>query len=224
MNYTESKEILRLFYDINKLNHRFEEDNLYLETAFNEINKIWLENLSQIKTVNYIMIAEAPLWGKDKQYIYNPETNNSQFFYRSDLEVILNKKIPNKIDFIQVCNEIGLLVMDISPFALNSNDTKINYGRNYCYSKKLRKPQYRDLVRHTIPTFFEEKIKIIQPKKSPDIKTFFRYKRVKNTFEDIISTVLIDYDIIKNQKDIGDISQIGGGIDKIILGEIIKVS
>ncbi len=26
------------------------------------------------------MIAEAPLWGKDKSYIYNPETKNTQFF------------------------------------------------------------------------------------------------------------------------------------------------
>jgi len=73
----------------------------------------WLS--SQIESVNYLMLAEAPLWGETKKYIYNPDINNSQFFYRSDLEDILNKHIADKKEFIQVCNEIGLLIVDISP-------------------------------------------------------------------------------------------------------------
>src|SRR5690606_24041677 len=99
-------------------------------TAFHEINTIWFRNLEQIRKVNYLMLAEAPLWGECKKYIYNPEINHSQFFYRSDLEDVLNEPIPDKRAFINACNEIGLLVMDISPFALNAKNTRINYRRS----------------------------------------------------------------------------------------------
>ncbi len=215
MNYVENKIFLKTFYDQNGLSDKFAKDSIYLETAFSNIYKIWLNNLNQIKVVNYLMIAEAPLWGKAKKYIYNPEINNSQFFYRSDLGDILNRHIPDKKEFIKVCNEIGLLVVDISPFPLNPYDTAINY-------RSLTTAQYRKLVSLTVPTFFEKKIKAIAEKKSANIKTFFRYARVKKNFEDLISKVLIDNKIIKTLNDIGDISQNGGGIDKAKLGQIIR--
>lgn len=215
MHYSENKIFLKSFYDQNGFSSKFDKDSIYLEKAFTDISNIWLNNLNQIKAVNYLMIAEAPLWGKSKKYIYNPEVNNSQFFYRSDLGDILNKHIADKKDFIKTCNEIGLLVVDISPFPLNPSDTAINY-------RSLTTTQYRQLVSLTIPTFFERKIKSIAEKKSGNIKTFFRYARVKRNFEDLISKVLIDYKIIKARNDIDDISQNGGGIDKIKLGRIIK--
>lgn len=215
MNYAENKIFLKTFYDQNGLSDKFAKDSIYLEKAFNDIYKIWLNNLNQIRVVNYLMIAEAPLWGKTKKYIYNPEINNSQFFYRSDLGDILNKHIPDKKDFIKACNEIGLLVVDISPFPLNPNDTAITY-------RSLTTTQYRKLVSLTVPAFFEKKIKEIAEKKSANIKTFFRYARVKKNFEDLISKVLIDNKIIKTLNDISDISQNGGGIDKAKLGQIIR--
>lgn len=214
MNYSDNKIILKSFYEQSGLSGKFNKDNIYLEIAFNDIYKIWYDNLNQIKTVNYLMIAEAPLWGKTKKYIYNPDINNSQFFYRSDLGDILNRHIADKQEFIKVCNEIGLLIVDISPFPLNQNDTVINY-------RTLSTTQYRQLVSSTIPTFFEKKIKAIGEKKSANIKAFFRYARVKTNFEDLISKVLIDNKIIKTQNDIGDISQNGGGIDKTKLKQII---
>lgn len=215
MLYSENKIALKEFYAENGLSDKFDKDSIYLEKAFTEIYSLWLNNLNQIKVVNYLMIAEAPLWGKAKKYIYNPEINNSQFFYRSDLGDILNRHIPDKKDFIKVCNELGLLVVDISPFPLNPYDTAINY-------RSLTTTQYRKLVSLTVPTFFEKKIKAIAEKKSSNIKTFFRYSRVKKHFEDLVSKVLIDNKIIKTLNDIGDISQNGGGIDKAKLGQIIR--
>ncbi len=214
MNYTDNKKILKSFYDQNGLSNNFKKDNQYLETAFNDITKIWLDNLSQIKMVNYLMIAEAPLWGEVKKYIYNPQINNSQFFYRSDLGDIINRNIIDKADFIKVCNEIGFLVVDISPFPLNPNNTAVNY-------RDLTASQYRQLVSLTIPTFFDLKIKAIKAKQSKNIKTFFRYARVKNNFQDLISNVLIDNKIINSENEIGDISQNGGGIDKVKLKQIL---
>lgn len=215
MNYSYNKNILKRFYDQNGLSSKFDKDNTYLEKAFNEINRIWFDNINQIKVVKYLMIAEAPLWGKVKKYIYNTEINNSQFFYRSDLGDLLNKDISDKREFIKVCNEIGFLVVDISPFPLNPSDTAINY-------RNLTTTQYRQLVSLTIPTFFEEKIKAISNKKSSNIKAFFRYARIKNNFEDLISKVLIENNVIKAKHDIGDISQNGGGIDKAKLRKIIE--
>jgi len=171
-------------------------------------------NLGEIEKVNYLMIAEAPLWGKVKKYIYNPEINNSQFFYRSDLGDILGKHIPDKQTFIKVCNEIGLLIVDISPFPLNPNDTSINY-------RDLTKSQYREMVSLTIPTYFERKITAIGNKKSKNIKVFFRYGRVKENFQDLIAKVLVSNKYIKTSNEIEDISKNGGGIDKTKLGKII---
>lgn len=217
MNYADNKMILKTFYDRFGLSSKFDKDSVYLEKAFNEINKIWFDNLDKIETVKYLMIAEAPLWGQEKKYIYNPSINNSQFFYRSDLGDILNKQINDKTEFIKVCNEIGLLVVDISPFPLNPKNTSINY-------RDLTTVQYRQLVSQTIPTYFEEKIRIIGQKKSANFITFFRYARVKSSFQDLISQVLIDNKFIESQNDILDISQNGGGIDKKKFEQIIKTN
>ncbi len=222
IKYKENKKIIESFYIRLGREKDFEKDNKYLESAFKKINDIWIANFNKIEKVKYLMIAEAPLWGKSEKYIYNPDSNNTQFFYRSDLEETLKTKIGNKKEFIQTCNKIGLLIIDISPFPLNTNDTKINYGKNKNGSKKLTKTEYRDLVGETIPSFFEQKIKLIKEKKSNDLKIFFRYARVKNTFQDLIETVLIENDFIKNRSELGDVSQNGGGIDKIRIKQIIN--
>lgn len=222
MNYKDNKRIIESFYDSLELANEFAGDNIYFESAFNEIDDLWTKNFEKIDKVNYLMLAEAPLWGQDKKYIYNPKTNNSQFFYRSDLEQILNINISDKREFIETCNKIGLLVMDISPFPLNTNDTRINYGKNVEGSKKLTKKAYRDLVSRTIPTFFEKKMNLVSQKQSSNIKVFFRYTRVKNAFQDLISDILSENGLIKSQEDIGNISQQGGGIDRMKLKRIIN--
>ena len=215
MDYSKNKGVLRSHYTRNGIIEHFEKDNNYLEDAFNEITKIWFNNLDQINEVKYLMIAEAPLWGKSKSYIYNPDTPFTQFFYKSDLEYILNIQIKDKAEFIKCCNKIGLLIIDISPFALNSEDTVINYrskSKNNPYG--LTEQQYRELVERTIPMFFEEKIKAIAPKMSSDIKVFFRYARVNKRFQDLISEILVTNGLIKSGNEILDISKGGGGIDR----------
>lgn len=167
MEYDKSREILRDFYAQNGILKYFERDNTYLETAFHEINEMWFRNLECIKEVKYLMIAEAPLWGKDKSYIYNPETKNTSFFYKSDLEYVLNIQIADKQDFINCCNEIGLLIIDISPFALNTEDTIINY-------RSISANQYLKLVKNTFPFYFEQKLKSVSNKKSDSIKEIGR--------------------------------------------------
>ncbi len=215
IDYEPNKPIIESFYKRLGLSDEFVKEDAYLESSYNEINKIWFENLENIEKVRYLMIAEAPLWGKMKKYIYNPETKNSQFFHRSDLEEALNISISNKKEFLKICNEIGFLIIDISPYPLNSVDTSINY-------RNMTRNEYRRLVSLTIPSFFEKKLSIVAQKRSPIIKVFFRYSRVKNAFQDLISDVLIENGFIKEQSEIGDISQQGGGIDRMKLQSIIN--
>ena len=208
MDYSRCKQILHDFYSENGIIYYFERDNLYLEKAFHEINEIWFRNLECIKEVKYLMIAEAPLWGKDKSYIYNPETKNTSFFYKSDLEYVLNIQIADKQDFINCCNEIGLLIIDISPFALNTEDTIINY-------RSISASKYRKLVKNTFPFYFEQKLKAVSNKKSDSIKAFFRYARVKKRFLPLISEALIDCRFIKSANEILEISQRGGNMNRM---------
>ncbi|MBK8698543.1 MAG: hypothetical protein IPN29_02970 [Saprospiraceae bacterium] len=137
--------------------------------------------------------------------------------YRNDLGAILNEHIRDNEAFIKICDKIGFLVVDISPFPLHAMDTVINY-------RKLTKEHYRQLVSATIPSFFNSKIKAIAEKKSKNIQTFFRYARVKNNFEDLISPMLIDHQIIETKRDIAYISKRGGGIDREKLGRIIYIN
>ena len=59
MEYNKNGQILREFYARHDLTDCFERDNAYLESAFDEINRIWFDNLCKIDEVNYLMIAEA---------------------------------------------------------------------------------------------------------------------------------------------------------------------
>lgn len=75
---------------------------------------------------------------------------------KSDLEYVLGTKIRDKAEFIDRCNQIGLLIIDISPFALNTEDTTINYRRKSKLNPHgITKREYRLLIQETLPTFFD---------------------------------------------------------------------
>jgi hypothetical protein len=222
MNYSTNRTFIQKLYTDLGLSNQFRADDAYLSKAFADIDKLWHANFGKVKEVKYIMIAEAPLWGDDGNYIYNPLTKFSQFFYKSDLEYVLNIQIKDKQGFLDVCNSIGLVVVDISPFALNSKNTSINYSKNENLSKKLSTAQYQQLVAASIHTYFDLKIQAIAQKKSKEgVKVFFRYARVKKNFQAIVTTVLIKNKVIKPGNTIGDISKNGGGIDKTKLKKIV---
>ncbi len=101
MKYSDLEKELKRFYLENGLENKFEKENKYLKESFKKINALWLKNYNEIKEIKFILIGEAPLWGKKEKYIYNPLTPNSNFFHRNDLEEVL-EKIPNdKKEFIE---------------------------------------------------------------------------------------------------------------------------
>jgi len=210
MEYAENIECLRTLYQQREILDSFDQDNSYLENAFECIEQLWQLNFEQIDKVKYLMLAEAPPWGKDdKIYIYNPDSKNTGFLYPGHLKHVLKHPIRDKSKFIECCNKLGLLVLDILPFALNGIDTKINY-------RELSVKQYRDLVNCTVPTYFEKKVESIKEKISDDIKIFYRYcfkKQMTNFTKGSIAEVFIDKKFIQNESEIVCISNQTGGID-----------
>ena len=215
MNWNNLSLILKQYYLDKGLFKRFTNDEKYLSESLIEIDKLWSKNYNAIDKINYVMISEAPLWGIEEKYIYNPKIYNSQYFYRSDLEYVLNITIPNKVDFLKELMEIGFLCCDISPFALNQEDTAINY-------KMISKVDYKRLLIETFPIYFSERLKLIKIKTSNSVKFFYRYSRVRKAFNELISKIILENKLIRSQNEIFDISQDGGGINKIVLNEIIN--
>jgi len=215
MEWNKLSNILFDFYSQNGKEKYFNNNEKYLSNAFKEIEKIWLENFNKITNVNYVMLSEAPLWGRGKKYIYNPKIKHSQFFYHNDLGCCINEKIDNKIDLINKLNELGIIILDISPFALNKKDTAINYN-------ELSIKKYKILLTKVLPIYFKYKLELISEKKSKNLKIFFRYCRIENAFKDVISKIILDNRLIKSEDDIQNISQKGGGINRKKLGMIIN--
>jgi len=219
----DSLNVLENLYKLMKISDKnFKKDRLYLNKAFPEMTKIWLSNFEKIDIVKYILIAEAPLWGESPIYIYNTETPFTQFFYKSDLEKALGISLCCKKRFLEKLNDIGFVIIDISPFALN-NKTKINYSKQTKGSKKISPKNYKELVSATMPFYFEKKLELIKSKlNQKDPVVFFRYSRVQKAFENILSESLKRHNLIDDNSLISNIGMNGGGISVENLKNIIN--
>lgn len=215
MNWEHLKNNLENLYKNKGLIDCFEKEENYLRNSFYEMEELWNNQFDRIEKVNYVMFSESPLWGYQKKYLYNPETKLSQFFYKSDLEFVLGKKIKHKDEFLKTLTEIGFIILDISPFVLNEKDTSINY-------KKISKKDYKFLVNDTLEFYVKSKLKLIKEKSDDYPVFFFRYSRVKNLFSDLLFKELVDLDLISTQNEILEISQNGGGIHRDKFKKIIE--
>lgn len=212
--YNDHEAVLQKLSRDKNLTHRFKADNAYLKKAFKKIQRLWMKNLAKIRKVKYILIAEAPLWGKEKKYIYNPKASNTQFFHLNDLAEITNKEILDKKSFLKILNELGIIVVDIAPFALNEKITAINY-------RKLSKSEYTHLLESSFATYFETKLDMISKKKAKNVCVFYRYERVKKRFGRLIGDIFLKRKWVKDLSQIQVIMQKGGGINRMKLLQVI---
>ena len=209
--WKELDKILQKWYIEKNLFDLYIKDKEYIHSAYNEIELLWDKQYTNVHSINYVMISEAPLWGDKKNYIYNPISKNTQFFYRKDLEAILNKPIPNKEIFIEELNQLGLIILDVLPFALSEAKTNLNYNM-------LSKNDYIQLIELTSPFHLNKKDSLIQKKKKGSIIYFYRYEKTKKDYEEIIESKLV----VRNHN-LPVISQIGGGIDRKKLISLIRL-
>lgn len=214
MKWEQLRKNLEDFYNSKGLSDCFDKEENYLRNSFYEMEELWNYQFDRIKKVNYVMFSESPLWGYQKKYLYNPETNLSQFFFKSDLEFVLGKKIEHKDEFLKTLTDIGFIILDISPFVLNETDTSINY-------RKISKKDYKTLVNDTLKFYVNPKLSRIKEKSDDNPVFFFRYTRVKNLFSDLLFKELEKLDLISSESEILEISQNGGGIHRGKLQNII---
>jgi hypothetical protein len=213
------KSLLPLYRKLNIDNH-FNKDIDYLKKAFEGMETLWFKNIKNIKKLNMILICEAPLWGENKQYFYNPETPHSQFIYCNDFNFKNNIEfnIKTKEDLINHCNELGMLIIDVSPFALN-NLTKINYG-------KLKSSDYKSIIINTLENYFFKKIDFLINKTDIQINSkisiVYRYKRVQKALSNLIEHDIKNKFKLEKKYAFDCIVQSGGGIDKNKLEKLIN--
>jgi len=210
------KKYLKDIYEKYGIEKYFRTDYEYLKNSIDEINSLWNENIKKVDNVKLIILAEAPLWGKEKKYFYNPATNHSQFFYRSDLEYIIGELIENKIELISKLNETGIVIIDFSPFPFNPEKTKLSYqcddkGR----SKKIKKSDYKDILINTFSKHLKRRLEEIKVKSNDEknIRICYRYSRVKSNLNNILKYLFLQegFEMINYAV---SISMNGGGIDK----------
>ena len=105
---------------------------MYREFEKNE--KIWWDNFKEIKKINLVLIGESPLRTDDYIYYLDNKKLYSPFLNYKLIEEFLSKKknpksIRNRMEFINVLNSLGILIVEMFPFNFNKKQTKFNYRR-----------------------------------------------------------------------------------------------
>ena len=189
-----SKLLKEIYQEQNIIEH-FKENESYLKNAFEITEKLWEEQFNKIDKLKIIMISESPLFGDIQRYIYNPNTPTSVFFHFKNLEAFLEdgqalikptSTVEQKNMMFEYFYKNGFITLDIFPFALNPNHTKIHY-RNM--SKKL----YHQLLKITTENYLIPKLKLCLYKSDEHTHYVYRYKRLfdktENHFEKILNQI-----------------------------------
>jgi hypothetical protein len=202
----------------------------YLINAYNGIEQIWNENFHNINQINHIVISEAPLWGENQSYIYNLHSPFTQFFYENDLYYGLNKELINnrfetiiekKQRFIKCMMDHGIIILDVSPYALNKS-TALNYAKTENGSAKLNSENYLTLLNSSFIFFLEEKLNLINEKISNNsmINIIYRYTKLFNLHHEIGPHLNNSFG--ENNFNVHNIGIQGGGIDRDLLRNILQ--
>lgn len=228
------KELIQLIknvYDKHDLQEHFlNNDRNYLINAHFDVERIWNQNFMNIEQVKYVLLSEAPLWGRNNSFIYNFSTSFTQFFYENDLFFALNQDlihdsqesiIVKKERFIKTLNGLGILIIDVSPYALNST-TAINYSRNDVNTLKLNPIEYRNLLSLSFEYFLYEKLYTIKKRINPNttINIIYRYSRLYNLHQYV--EPYLNNAFGENNFKVNYIGQRGGGINRNMLRNILQ--
>ena len=152
----------------------------YLRNSFFQVESMWESALRDYSNISAILIGEAPLFGTDQKYIYNINTPQSSFLYASQLPGYNQDKHGNgKIGLLSIMKDLGVVVMDLYPFALNSSDTP-TLSMNQFSSSKF------DVVAEQIfETYTRPKIEKLTDC-YPNVKVLCRYSRLSERTQKLL--------------------------------------
>jgi hypothetical protein len=220
MNWDFLANELNTLYANNKASNNFLKDELYLRRAFFEIENYWLTQYNKIKNIKYVMISEAPLWGDNDAYFYNPNySGNHSYFSNNDLYQILKKNTTTRQQLIDELNEIGFLILDVFPFAFKKEKTDYHYDKNYHTLKQSK--YYNTFLNAILNHYLSDKLDLIIGKKADPIKLFYRYEKISPIKPNIESLLIQKGLIVKNQLPLPSIHGNSYNIDKKKLSYII---
>lgn len=181
-------------FNLSYYNH--DRPNLY--KAFIEIEQLWEDQFSRLNNIKYLMLSEAPLWGEKELYIYNVKTPpRGNFLPMSGIQKVTGNQIRKKEVLIDELGKLGLIVLDVSPFALDSpkkngtSKTKISYN-------DLKSKEYSELIKPTLGDFLNTKLGRIKEKGENQV-IFYRYKRVKDKLDSSVKEYLLENEFINSE-------------------------
>lgn len=180
---------------------------VYLQNAFFDVEDKWQAALDKIEQPRFILLGEAPLYGKDCSYIYSGHTQPTAFLRPTDFPKFVEQKVNNdKAYMLDAMRDFGIIVIDLFPYALNEYDTP-----TMNYKKIQNKPVYSRLLINSFENFTKMKILKVMSQ-SPDATVLIRYKRIMKH----VVPLMQDLGIKKGFKQ-GDYTCIGSnnmGVDK----------
>ncbi len=115
-------EKLNVIYQEENKGSRIQADLKYLGMAYRFTEERWLAQL-QNTVPKVVMLSEAPLFGENKNYFYNPDTAPSSFFWFDDAKAVAGNDFAHGKKFecarerkqflikAVTCN--GLLILDL---------------------------------------------------------------------------------------------------------------
>jgi len=217
-NWNDLEPSIRRVYKNNDKKITIQELD-YLKEAYSFTENLWLSQIAKIDKVEVVMISEAPLFGKNKNYFYNLDTKFSSFFNFNDIIEVLDiqceKEDYNNKEFaINALNKKGFLILDIFPFALNPEITELNF-------KNLKKNDYQVLFGNNLETYIEDKLQLIKSKSNEKIVFAYRYKRLRNNVHELLKRKIIQHGLIQSTEPLEALNN-NMSLDRKKLKEIIN--
>lgn len=195
---------LSVLYQDNNVIDRLNDNLEYLLAAHREIESFWEDNFKELDHCRLVLFSEAPLFGAARTYIYNPASPPTQFMYPSDLDLLLASPVRNKTDLLAALRQLGILFMDIFPYAFNNDQTPFGYRDLSLDSRMKLAAASRDL--QLIPKL--EKLRNL----NPDVRFCARYAAVEEIARTVLPKPLAELGFRPSEFRV--ISKQGGGIDK----------
>lgn len=156
----------------------------YLLKSAEKIDE-YFEQYALKESIRHIIIGEAPLFGSEEAYIYNPSSKLTSFLRLSDFpNTASNKPKAAKKIFFEKLKEYKILVLDCYPLAINTKNETPSLDW-----KKISKT-HQEALNKSFDKFCFKKIKNISDKIDKDINYIFRYKRNhENHFNNLQSQI-----------------------------------
>ncbi len=205
----------RAMYDV------LDEAEAYLEEAYHFTESLWARELEKIASIRLVLLSEAPLYGVEKSYIYNPTTPMTAFFHFNDLQALVpgvcSETLPTSVQakkllMIELLRERGVIVLDVLPYALNKVSTRIGY-------RELRKSEYVDLLARSIPDFLEPKLAAIREKQQLSPTFAYRYRKLEKDTGEIVASAINRASFAYRREDISVIGGTNMSLDRGKLAE-----